>query len=109
MAAVGSAFDAIVPVLIGRRLRAGDHPARPDPPVAERRERLGVTEIARTARSWLWLAIMLTGVYGGYFGAAQGVLLIAIIGIGLSDTLPRINAVKNVLVSIVNGVAGLAS
>ena len=29
-----------------------------------------------------------TGVYGGYFGAAQGVLLIAVLGIGLAESLP---------------------
>ena len=46
---------------------------------------------------WLWFAILVTGVYGGYFGAAQGVLLMAILGIGLAETLPRINALKNVL------------
>jgi uncharacterized protein len=49
----------------------------------------------------------LTGVYGGYFGAAQGVLLIGVMGIGLVESLTRINAVKNVLAGIVNGVAGV--
>ena len=51
--------------------------------------------------------MLLTGVYGGYFGAAQGVLLLAVMGIGLSDSLPRINAVKNVLAVIVNGIAAV--
>ena len=45
--------------------------------------------------------------YGGYFGAAQGVLLMAILGIGVDETLQRLNAVKNVLAAVVNGVAGL--
>jgi uncharacterized membrane protein YfcA len=47
------------------------------------------------------------GVYGGYFGAAQGVLLMGILGIGVADTLQRHNATKNVLALLVNGVAAL--
>ena len=45
------------------------------------------------------------GVYGGYFGAAQGVLLMAILGIGVADSMQRHNATKNVLALIVNGIA----
>ena len=55
----------------------------------------------------MWPAILATGVYGGYFGAAQGVLLIAIMGIGLDETLQRLNAAKNVLAAVANGVAGV--
>ena len=51
--------------------------------------------------------MLLAGVYGGYFGAAQGVLLMAILGIGLDETLQRNNAIKNVLAAVVNGVAGV--
>jgi uncharacterized protein len=53
------------------------------------------------------LAIYLTGVYGGYFGAAQGVLLLAILGLALAQDLHRTNALKNVLAGLVNGVAAL--
>jgi uncharacterized membrane protein YfcA len=56
---------------------------------------------------WVWPAVLLTGVYGGYFGAAQGVLLMAVLGIGIDETLQRLNAVKNILAAIVNAVAGL--
>ncbi len=56
---------------------------------------------------WVWPAVLLTGVYGGYFGAAQGVLLMAVLGIGIDETLQRLNAVKNVLAAVVNGVAGI--
>ncbi|HEY2578872.1 MAG TPA: sulfite exporter TauE/SafE family protein [Streptosporangiaceae bacterium] len=55
----------------------------------------------------LWGAVLLTGVYGGYFGAAQGVLLIAILGTLLEADLQRMNALKNVLTGLVNGVAGV--
>ncbi len=50
-------------------------------------------------------AIYLTGVYGGYFGAAQGILLLAILGVALAQELQRSNALKNVLAGLVNGVA----
>ncbi len=46
----------------------------------------------------LWVLVFLAGIYGGYFGAAQGVLLIGMLGIALNDSLQRINATKNVLV-----------
>lgn len=55
----------------------------------------------------LWVLVFLSGVYGGYFGAAQGVLLIGLMGVAFTDTMLRINAVKNVLAGLVNGVAAL--
>ncbi len=48
-----------------------------------------------------------SGVYGGYFGAAQGVLMIGLLGIFLDEPLQRVNGVKNVLAGIVNGVAAI--
>ncbi len=56
---------------------------------------------------WLWVAVGLTGVYGAYFGAAQGVLLIGVLGVGLALHLQQVNAVKNVLAGSANLVAGL--
>jgi uncharacterized protein len=56
---------------------------------------------------WVWLGVLLVGVYGGYFGAAQGVLLVAMMGIGLDESLQRVNAAKNVLAMIVNAVAAV--
>ncbi len=56
---------------------------------------------------WLWAGILLAGMYGGYFGAAQGIILIALLGIALDDDLQRLNAAKNVLSAVVNGVAAL--
>ena len=53
------------------------------------------------------LLVYLTGVYGGYFGAAQGIMLLAILGVALAQDLQRTNALKNVLAGSVNGVAGL--
>lgn len=52
--------------------------------------------------------VYLTGIYGGYFGAAQGVILIAVLGLFLPDLLQRTNALKNLVSFVVNGVAALA-
>ena len=60
-----------------------------------------------TAVPVLFGSVFLTGVYGGYFGAAQGVILLSLLGIFLSDHLQKLNATKNVLAFLVNGVAGL--
>lgn len=48
-----------------------------------------------------------SGVYGGYFGAAQGILLLSVLGLSLVDDLQRINALKVVLAGLVNFVAGV--
>ncbi len=53
------------------------------------------------------IAVYLTGVYGGYFGAAQGILLLGILGVTLAQNLQRTNALKNVLAGLTNGVAGV--
>lgn len=53
------------------------------------------------------LAVFVSGVYGGYFGAAQGVFLLGILGIGLPLTLQQANGVKNTLAALVNGVSAL--
>nr|WP_206313503.1 sulfite exporter TauE/SafE family protein [Streptomyces coryli] len=53
----------------------------------------------------LWAGVLGTGVYGGYFGAAQGVLLMGLFGTFLPDDLRRLNALKTVLAALVNGVA----
>ncbi len=55
----------------------------------------------------LWVLVFLSGVYGGYFGAAQGVLLLGLMGVTFTDSMQRINAVKNVLAGLVNGVAAV--
>ena len=47
------------------------------------------------------------GVYGGYFGAAQGIMLLAILGLTLDDEITRVNALKVVLAGTVNAVAAV--
>ena len=100
-----AAFDNVVPVLIGlgcllvafqpliSRKVAATATARSEPPAH--------------GAAWVWVLVLLSGVYGGYFGAAQGVLLMAIMGIGIQESLQRLNAVKNVLAGLVNAVAAV--
>lgn len=55
----------------------------------------------------LWLGVLGAGMYGGYFGAAQGVVLIGLLGTFLDDDLQRINAAKNLLSLLVNSTAAV--
>ena len=102
LALPASVFRNVVPALIllaavlvavqprlARRLAAGEGPARPN------------------GGPLLFVAVLLTGIYGGYFGAAQGVILIALLGIFIDDGLQRLNALKNVLAALVNGIAAV--
>jgi uncharacterized membrane protein YfcA len=101
-----SAFDAIVPVLIVLGCVLVVLGPRIQRRVTARAEARG--GMAEHGVWWVWPAVLLAGVYGGYFGAAQGVLLMAILGIGVADSMQRHNATKNVLALIVNGVAAIA-
>jgi uncharacterized protein len=56
----------------------------------------------------LILLVYLAGVYGGYFVAAQGVLLVGILGVFLHGSLQQANAVKTVLVLAVNVIAAIS-
>jgi uncharacterized membrane protein YfcA len=100
------AFDAIVPVLIGLGLLLVVFQPAISRRVAARAEARGV-ERPEHGAAYVWVLVYLAGVYGGYFGAAQGVLLMAILGIGLSESMQRNNATKNVLALLVNLVAAV--
>ena len=56
----------------------------------------------------LVLGTFAVGVYGGYFTAAQGILLIAVMSALLPESMQRMNAAKNLLALLVNIVAALA-
>jgi uncharacterized membrane protein YfcA len=75
------------------------------PVIARRRARAGTRR--QHAGPVLPGGVFGTAVYGGYFGAAQGVILLALLGIAIDDDLQRLNAVKNVLTAVVNGVAAV--
>jgi uncharacterized membrane protein YfcA len=51
--------------------------------------------------------VLVGGIYGGYFGAAQGILLLSVLGLTLDEPLQRVNALKNVLAGLVNFVSGV--
>ncbi|MFF4605719.1 sulfite exporter TauE/SafE family protein [Streptomyces sp. NPDC001339] len=55
----------------------------------------------------LLLGLLLASAYGGYFGAAQGVIYMSLMGLLLHEDLQRLNALKNVLVGGVNAVAAV--
>ncbi len=103
LVAPAEAFDAVVPVLILLALVA----VVAQPWVADRLA--ARRSPGRTGRPGplLLLGVFLTGVYGGYFGAAQGVLLLALLGMAIADDLQRLNAAKNLVVGLVNGFAAL--
>jgi uncharacterized protein len=62
----------------------------------------------RGQRTWMLRAGMLgTAVYGGYFGAAVSVLVLALLAVTVDDTLPRLNAVKVPLAGAMNLVSGI--
>lgn len=65
---------------------------------ADRRTKVGVP---------LCVGVYLTGIYGGYFGAAQGVILLALLAILLADDLQRLNGLKNWIAMVVNGCAAI--
>ncbi len=105
LALPAEAFNTIVPVLIlAGVLLVIFQPAIARRVAARAESRGGVPEHGAL---WVWVLVMLAGVYGGYFGAAQGVLLMAIMGVGIQDSLQRLNATKNVLAGLVNGIAAV--
>ena len=106
------AFKAIVPVLICVALvMVVLQPRLARWVGARQRARSGQGSGERGAEAAggpvLWVLVFCTGIYGGYFGAAQGVLLIGLLGVAFDDTLQRVNAAKNVLAAVVNGVAAV--
>ena len=96
----GEAFRAIVPVLIGLALVLVLVQPRLTLLLAHRRRH-------HNGGPGLLAGVFGTSVYGGYFGAAQGVLLVAVMGLALDDDLQRLNAAKNVLAGLVNATAAL--
>jgi uncharacterized membrane protein YfcA len=99
------AFQAIVPVLIGLGLVLVLLGPRLQARAAARHE-AGVAPA-----SWhgvaLTAGVLVAGIYGGYFGAAQGILLVGLMSMVLSAGIQRITAIKNVLATTVNAVAAL--
>jgi uncharacterized membrane protein YfcA len=104
-----AAFAAIVPVLVGLGILLVAFQPMINTWLAARRESQGRHAPGETRPDawWVWPMTALVGVYGGYFGAAQGIILMGALGVGLDETLHRQNALKNVLASVVNAVAAV--
>ena len=94
------AFSTIVPVLIAVALVLVVVQPWLNRKLAERerQEHGGLTR---------WIGVFAAGIYGGYFGAAQGVLVMGLMGVLMNEHLQRMNALKNVLTAFVNLVAGV--
>ncbi len=97
-----AAFEAIVPTFIAIALLLVVAQPRLSALLAKR-----AIDPERRGGVLTPLALYAVGTYGGYFGAAQGILLLAILGLALGQDLHRTNALKNVLAGLVNGVAGV--
>jgi hypothetical protein len=54
------------------------------------------------------VGLFAVSLYAGYFGAAAGVMLLALLFSALPESLVRVNALKNVLLAAANGIAALA-
>jgi uncharacterized membrane protein YfcA len=123
-----AAFRAIVPVLIviglvmvvwgpaiqravGRRREGrqaatvGALPpagAEPDPP--DRSKPMGDSRPHQVA---IITGVFVLGIYGGYFGAAQGVLLVGLLSVLTIESLQSITGLKNLLTTVVNALAAI--
>ncbi len=98
-----SAFEAIVPAFVALGVVLVALQPRINRRLAARRLPDADPDGGRVA---LWLNGAVA-VYGGYFGAAQGIMLMAILGVALDDDLQRVNALKNVLAGLVNLTAAI--
>ncbi|MEZ5409416.1 MAG: sulfite exporter TauE/SafE family protein [Acidimicrobiales bacterium] len=98
-------FGAVVPVLVmagialvitgpylQRRVRERPRPEGAAPS--------GPSNLAR-------LGIFCSAIYGGYFGAAQGIIVLGLLGVLMSNPVQQLNGLKNVLVMLANAVAAV--
>jgi uncharacterized protein len=112
LALPSSSFQVIVPTLIliscvlvvlqpwlsGRIIARRRQRAEQDGAAQPDSERTGLL---------LGAGVFASASYGGYFGAAQGVLVIGLLGTFLDESLQRVNGAKNALVTVVNGTAAI--
>ena len=124
----GPGVRLLAPVAAARRGRRGVlaahhlagllRPARPvarpaSPPGSSRSSRCScgpcgaVPPDYPTRRVLLVAGTFVTCVYGGYFGAGMGVMLLAVLGLALPDTLARTSGLRTVVSALVNGVAAV--
>ncbi|MFJ7209836.1 sulfite exporter TauE/SafE family protein [Streptomyces sp. NPDC098789] len=100
-------FDTIVPVLIGLALVLVVLQPRIAASVRRRQEAAGGEGTHPDGGPVLLTGMLLSSAYGGYFGAAQGVLYLGLMGSLLREDMQRVNAVKNIVAALVNGIAAV--
>lgn len=103
-------FTQIVPVLLVAALALVIAGPRIQAFARRRAEAAGrsADHVSSVRMAALVLGSFAVGIYGGYFTAAQGILLIALMGALLPDDIQRMNAAKNLLSLLVNIVAAVA-
>ncbi len=102
LVAPAAAFEAIAPFLV--LLACGALAAQP---LVERRARRSAGERAEHRSPALQALVFLAAVYGGYFGAALGIMLLAVLAAGLPDDLQRVNALKGLLSLVIGLVSAI--
>jgi uncharacterized protein len=92
---------ALILVVVGPRIQAW---------AQGRAEKAGrsADDISAGRMAILVLSTFAIGIYGGYFTAAQGILMVGVMGALLPESIQRMNAAKNLLILLVNVVAALA-
>lgn len=97
-------FREIVPFLI---LLASGLLAVQDPVRAWLTRRLSQSGATTLPEYWAALPVSLAAIYGGYFGAGLSVIVLAVLGLTLEDTLTRLNALKQAVSFSVNLAAAI--
>jgi uncharacterized membrane protein YfcA len=101
-----SVFERVVPLLIGGA-SAALFVQRPPRELAVEGARLHPGRAHDDPR-WLPFGTFAISIYGGYFGAAAGVMMLAMLLLSVGEGLPRSNALRNVTLGLANGVAAIA-
>ncbi|RSO04212.1 hypothetical protein DMH18_34825 [Streptomyces sp. WAC 06783] len=115
-----AAFNAIVPALVlvaslmvmaqpwlKKRLARSARTVDRDGGEARHGDRGKWRAVAAEGGPFLWAGIFGAGVYGGYFGAAAGVVLLALFGLLLDEDIQSLNGIKNICIGVINTVAAL--
>lgn len=107
-------FEVVVPpllllsgILAGLQPRVATAVARRRAAAAGPRAEVPAVVEAVRAEPMLLAGVAATGVYGGYFGAAQGVILLALLGVFIEGGMTEVNGIKNVLAGVANLVSAL--
>jgi uncharacterized protein len=106
-----AAFGVVVPVLIAAGLvMVVSGPALQRRIARTRPSGAGpghLSDLSRPRLTAVVAGVYVLGIYGGYFGAAQGVLLVGLLSVLTAEPIQSVTAVKNLLTTVVNAVAAV--